>query len=142
ARHPQMHGIVFDRPHVVDGAKPAIAAAGLTARCEAVGGDFFQSVPDADAHIMSFILHDWDDARSIALLKNCRAPKVLVAEMVGPEGNAPGFGKVIDMEMLAFTGGLERTEKEYRALFEKAGFRLERVIPTHSPASLLEAVRI
>jgi hypothetical protein len=141
-RHPQMKGIVFDAPHVVDGAKKAIAEAGLTARCEAAGGDFFHAVPDADAQIMSFILHDWDDARSLALLKNCRAKKLLVVELVVAEGNAPSFGKIIDMEMLAFTGGIERTEKEYRALLQQAGYRLERVIPTHSPCSLLEAARI
>lgn len=145
-RHPQLRGVVFDRPHVVEGAKQTLGQAGVAARCEAVGGDFFQSVPHADAHIMSFILHDWDDARSHKLLSNCHVAlppggKLLAVEVVLPEGNAPSMGKLIDMEMLAFTGGLERTEKEYRALFAAAGFRLERVVPTHSPCSLLEAVR-
>jgi O-methyltransferase domain len=137
-RHPRIRGTVFDQPHVVAGARANVGPG-----CELIGGDFFQSLPAADAHIMSFILHDWDDQRATRILRNCHAAtgRILVVEVVLPEGNAPSLGKLIDMEMLAFTGGLERTEKEYRALFESAGFRLERVIPTHSPCSLLEAVR-
>ena len=146
-RHPQMRGTVFDQPHVVSGARPLLDQAGVSARCETVGGDFFQKVPSADAHIMSFILHDWDDARASTLLQRCHAAlapgnKLLVIEVVLPEGNAPSLGKLIDIEMLAFTGGVERTEKEYRALLEKSGFRLERILPTHAPCSLLEALRV
>jgi predicted O-methyltransferase YrrM len=142
-----MRGLVFDQPHVVEGAKKPLTEAGLAARCETVGGDFFHKVPSADAHIMSFILHDWDDARSTTLLKNCHAAlpahgKLLVVEVVLPEGNAPSLGKLIDMEMLAFTGGLERTESEYRALLAGAGFRVERILPTHAPCSLIEATRV
>jgi hypothetical protein len=63
-------------------------------------------------------------------------------EMVLPTGDTPHLGKVLDIIMLAVTGGQERTEAEYRALLEKAGFRLKRVVPTQSAVSVIEAAPI
>jgi hypothetical protein len=144
--HPQARGVLFDQPHVMDRAREAMVAAGLSARCEFVGGDFFASVPSGgDAYILSTILHDWDDERCAAILRNCRAAigrngKLLLVEMVIQDGNDPFFGKWLDLHMLIMHGGRDRTETEYAHLLRSAGFRLNRVIPTNFLRSILEAV--
>jgi len=147
-KYPQMNGVLFDAQSVIDGASEVLTAHGAGGRCETVGGDFFRSVPEGgDAYIMKHIIHDWDDERSFTILQNCHRAmtadgKVLVVEMVIPEGNAPSLGKFLDLEMLMFLHSFERTEAEYRALFERAGFKLTRIVPTPSPHSVLEAVRL
>jgi hypothetical protein len=149
-KYPQMKGILFDMDHVVRGAASYLQSAGVSNRCEVVSGDFFKSVPGgADTYIMKNIIHDWDDDRSIAILKNIRQAfgnrpggKLLLLELVLTPGNEPHLGKWADIEMLALPGGRERTESEYRELFAKCGFRLNRVVPTNSPSSVLEAVAI
>jgi SAM-dependent methyltransferase len=145
--NPQARGVVFDQPEVVAGAPAVIAAQGLQDRAEAVGGDFFEAVPaGGDAYVLKHIIHDWDDERSIAILRNIRRAmadggRLLLIESVVPAGNAPDFGKLMDVHMLVMTGGRERTEAEHAALFEQAGFRLSRVVPTQSPVSVVEAVK-
>jgi hypothetical protein len=71
-RHPNMHGILFDAPVVIEGAQPKIAASTIAERCRVIGGDFFQSVPSGgDAIIMKWIIHDWNDEQSVSIMKNC-----------------------------------------------------------------------
>src|SRR5690606_7524924 len=70
--NPNLKGKLFDLPHVVAGAPALLARHGVQDRVEITGGDFFQEVPSADAHIMSHIIHDWDDERSIKILQSCR----------------------------------------------------------------------
>lgn len=143
---PGTEGVIFDLPSVVEGAERNIEAAGLSARCQCVGGDFFTSVPTGgDAYVMASIIHDWDDQRSVAILRNCRQAmsgrgKLLLVEMVIPAGDTPFFGKLLDLEMLVLApGGRERTETEYQALLVDAGFRLIRIVSTRSLASVIEA---
>ena len=146
--NPAARGILFDLPHVVATAGEVIAAEGLADRCELVSGDFFASVPTgADLHLLKQIVHDWDDARATRLLQNCHqalAPggKLLLVEMVVPADNRPSPAQAMDINMLVLLGGRERTEEEYRRLLGDAGFRLERVIPTHSPFGVIEATRL
>ncbi len=145
--NPQMQGILFDMPSVIESESELLEKEGVTARVEKVSGDFFQSVPaGADAYLMKHIIHDWDDEQSIKILQNIHSAmnengKVLIVEMVIPEGNEPSPSKILDLQMLIGTGGKERTEKEYRKLLEAAGFRLTRVVPTRSPLSIVEAVK-
>ena len=142
AKYAQMSGVLYDAQSVINGATAIISE-----RCEAVGGDFFQSVPaGGDAYIMKHIIHDWDDEHSLKILRNCREAmtengKVLVVEMIIPPGDAPSPGKFLDLEMLLFLRSFERTEAEYRALFDRAGLELTRIVPTPSPYSVLEGVR-
>jgi hypothetical protein len=71
--HPQLRGVLFDQPHVVEGAKPRLRAGGLTQRCELVGGNFFDSVPaGGDLYLLGHILIDWEDTRAITILQNIR----------------------------------------------------------------------
>jgi hypothetical protein len=146
--NPHVHGTVFDRPQVVEAARQAIEAKNYQARCRAVGGDFFQAVPrGGDLYLLKFILVDWKDAEALRILQNCRAAitpdgKVLVIEMTIPDDNNPSPGQLFDLNMLVMTGGQERTQSEYGALFAKAGFRLNRVVPTGSPFQVMEAVAV
>ena len=146
-KYPEMQGILFDLPHVVERAQPHIEAAGLSERCKIVGGNFFEAVPDnADAWFMRHIIHDWDDEKSLTILKNCHTAmpadaKLLVVESVIPAGNEPFAGKFLDLVMLMIPGGKERTAEEYRSLFAEAGFELTRIIPTESELSIIECVK-
>jgi hypothetical protein len=111
-----------------------------------VVGDFFEAVPSGgDVYLLSWIIHDWDDERSIALLKNCHRAmppggKLLLLEQVIPSANEPSLGKLYDLHMLVLVGGRERTEAQYRMLLDTAGFRLTTIIPTQLPRSLIEGV--
>jgi hypothetical protein len=133
-----MSGVLFDRPAVVARVTPRD-------RCEVVGGDFFEAVPrGGDAYVLRHILHDWDDEKATRILRNCRramnrSGKLLLVESVIEAGNEPSFGKMLDLVMMALTGGMERTETEYRELLEASGFRLTRVIPTSAEIHVLEA---
>jgi hypothetical protein len=145
--NPNMRGILFDAPPVIEGARHRIRDEGIADRCEAVAGDFFKSVPSgADAYIVKWIIHDWDDERSVTILKHCHRAmpengRLLLVEAVVPHGSQPHFSKYMDLNMLVMTGGRERTENEYRALLSASGFRLTRIIPTESPMSIIEGER-
>jgi O-methyltransferase domain/Dimerisation domain len=146
--NPSMQGILFDAPNVVPGAQERMKAEGLSDRCEIVGGDFFASVPSgADAHIMKWIIHDWDEDKCQTILTHCHQAlpvngKLILIEAVVPSTNEPHFSKFIDLNMLVMTGGRERTGEEYGELLAKAGFKLTRIVPTASPMSVVEAVRL
>jgi len=144
AAHAAARGILFDQPHVVEGARANIERRGLLGRCDVVGGDFFKNVPaGGDAYILKWVLHDWDDDASLAILSACRramkpgAALIVVEQVVGPRNAAPE-SKFMDLNMLVITGGIERTQAEFAALFEKAGFRLVRTTPTDAPVAVIE----
>jgi hypothetical protein len=145
-QHPNLKGTLFYLPHVVAKAEEFVAAKGLRARCSMVGGSFLENVPSgADAYFIKHIIHNWDEQRCLQLLRNCHNAmpahaKLLVCEKVLPEANDVAYTRILDMVMLLNTpGGRERTELEYRALFQKAGFRLTRAIPTKVDNWILEA---
>ncbi|HTT10283.1 MAG TPA: methyltransferase [Burkholderiaceae bacterium] len=137
---------LFDRPAVIEGARGHLAAAGMADRCTLVAGSFFESIPaGGETYTLKDIIHDWDDARAVAILRNCRramspGAKLLLIERVLPPDGEPNVGKVVDITMMVLTGGMERTEAEYRNLLEQAGFALRRVVFMQSAVSVLEAV--
>ena len=146
-KNPQMTGVLFDSPQVIEGAGAKIAAADIADRCELAGGDFFQSVPSgADTIILKWIIHDWNDEQSVAILKNCHRAlpdhgRLILVEAVVPETSEMHFSKFIDLNMLVMTGGRERTANEFRRLYEDSGFKLTRLVPTESPFSVIEGVK-
>jgi ubiquinone/menaquinone biosynthesis C-methylase UbiE len=148
AAHSQVRGVLYDQPHVVAGARPKLEAAGVADRCNIIGGDFFENVPaGGDAYLLKHILHDWDEPRCGAVLRNCRRAmpdggRLLVVETLIPPGNEPSYGKYLDLNMLVLLTGRERTEAEYGKLFEATGFRLSGVIATRSEISILEAMPV
>lgn len=145
--YPPMRGVLFDLEHVIAGSGPLLAASGVQNRVRAESGDFFKAVPaGGDAYIMKHIIHDWDDERAAAILSNIRKAldgkpqgRVILLEAVLAAGNAPDFAKLLDLEMMLFPGGRERTAEEFGALFNRAGFTLTRVVPTESMLSVVEA---
>lgn len=145
---PHLQGILFDMAPVAAGARTYLEAAGVADRCDVVAGDFFHAVPDgASAYMLKFVIHDWDDARALAILRNCRRAvrepgRLLLVETVIPPGNEPFYGKFLDLNMLVLTGGRERTEAEYRALLARAGFQLTRLVPAHPLLSVIEALPV
>jgi hypothetical protein len=148
-KHPKVSGVLFDIAEVKKGGDERIADCGLDSRCLTASGDFFKSVPEGgDLYLMKNIIHDWDDDKALPILRNCRKAlenggkkngRVVLLELVMPEGNAPHMAKILDIEMLFFPGGRERTEKQYAELFAKAGLHLTRIVPTKSPYSVIEA---
>ncbi len=112
----------------------------------APSGDMFSSVPPgADAYIMKHIIHDWPDELCLKILKACRKSvnaggKLLVVDNVIQPGNDFSPGKFLDLQMLIFPSGSERTEKQFRDLFAAAGWKLNRIIPTAAPDSIVEGV--
>lgn len=143
-RNPLQRGILFDQPQVVEGARAVLQTASVAERCQVVGGDFFLAVPEgADAHVMKWILHDWDDERSIAILKSCRRAirhdgKLLVLDAVLAPPNEGARAKFADLNMLAVPGGQERTRDEFASLFTASGFRLTNVFDAGPRISLIE----
>ncbi len=147
--HPGIRrGILFDRPPVIGQAQAVIAANSLGDRCELIAGNFFESIPQgADAYFMKQIIKDWSDDQCIRLLSRCRQAmkrggRVLVAEVVLLPGRETSIQKFIDLQLMILSPGQERTEAQYRKLFEAAGFTLARIIPTTSPYSILEGVPV
>lgn len=136
---PKMHGVLYDLPYIVEEAERSIEDAGVSDRCKVVGGDFFESVPGGgDVYVLKFVVHDWDDERTIKILENCRRAMgmdgtlVLIERGIIPTGNDPAPIKFMDIHMMVAMGGIERTEGELSELFSRAGFRLTRVIESES----------
>lgn len=145
---PQARGVLFDLPSVVEGAASVLEPAGVAARCRVTGGSFFESVPEGgDAYLLKAIIHDWADETALSILSHVREAmasdgKLLLFELVLPEGARPHLGLLLDLEMLIHVGGRERTASEYAELLSRAGFRQTQVIPTAGPMSIVEAVPV
>jgi hypothetical protein len=146
--NPNAKGILFDQPQVVEGADNLLGSEGVAESVEIVSGNFFEEIPvEADVYLMKHIIHDWNDEQSVSILSNLAksakpGAKLLLVESVVEEGDTPSISKVMDLNMLAMTGGKERTAREYAEIFEKTGFKLTNVYPTPSPLQIVEAVRV
>ena len=141
--HPRLRGILFDQPAVVAEAAPILAREGVADRTEVVGGDFFASVPAADAYVMKAILHDWSDTDSVRILRTIRSAArpntpLLVVERVLGGPNDDLDGKLMDLHMLVMPGGLERTLDEWRDLFAAGGWTLAGARPIAGGWQLIE----
>jgi hypothetical protein len=140
--YPSMRGVLFDMPHAREGGQKLIAEAGLSDRCEVVSGDFFQSVPESgDAYILSRVIHDWDDGKAVTILKVVGKgmkphSRLLLFETMIRRGNRLSYPLLSDLNMLIRTGGCERNEAEYRALYRAAGFKLTKAVKTPSPTGM------
>jgi hypothetical protein len=144
-----MKGILVDFPSAIAAAEPIIQKAGLSDRCQLIAGNCVEAVPiQGDTYLLMFVLHNWNDEQAIKILQNCRqgmsaTGKILIIEMIMPEGNDPFVGKLIDIESLLTTpGGYERKETEYRELLTQAGLKITRIIPTQTANSIIEAIRV
>ncbi|MEI8203305.1 MAG: methyltransferase [Bacteroidota bacterium] len=142
-------GILFDQPHVIDAEHSFEHLHERKYRIQIESGSFFEAVPvGADLYIMKNILHDWSDEDSAIILKNIRramnpSGKIILIEYIFESDNKPSFGKVLDIQMLiATSGGIERTREQYAQLLDDNGFKLNKVVRTLAPFSIIEAVRL
>ena len=143
--NPSLTGVLLDRPDVIESARAGLVASGVANRLQLVAGDFFEAVPPGgDVYMLKNVIHDFDAGNAIRVLSNCRKAlpaggRMLLVESILAGRNEGEFAKLMDVGMLATTGGRERTEREYAELLESAGLRLLRVVPTKSAFSVLEA---
>ena len=139
--HPGVHGVLFDQPQVV-AAPEQLADPRFEGRWEAAAGDFFRSIPPGgDLYLLKRILHDWDDARVLAILTACREAlrdqaRLLIIDAVMKPGNEPDANKFMDVNIMVLTGGRERTASEFERLCTAAGLKIHGVIPLPAPATL------
>jgi len=147
--HQNLRGVLGDVPHVLERAKQRGYLSGdLNSRASLQNCDFFQEIPaGCRAYLMKSVIHDWDDDKALQILRNCRRAvpangALLLVEMGLSEANQPSAGKFIDLIMLVLTGGKERTTEEYAALLGRAGFRLQRVVPTVTDFVIIEAIPV
>ncbi|MGH9820985.1 MAG: methyltransferase [Pyrinomonadaceae bacterium] len=147
AANPNAKGVLFDMKEVLAGAPKMLDSYKVSDRVELVEGEFFSAVPvKADIYLLKHVIHDWYDDNNEKTLRNIGASmpndaKVLIIDAIVPEGNKPHFSKIIDLEMLMTPGGVERTEVEFAELLKRSGFRLNRVVPTKGPISIVEALK-
>jgi hypothetical protein len=147
SRYPNMKGILFDMPNVIQEANCHICNLKMDDRCQTISGDFFENIPaGADAYYMQHIIHDWDDEPALKILGNCRRALegrshgvLLIVDSVVPQNSELHTGKWLDLEMLLIPGGRERTEPEWHALMNKSGFDITRIIPMRASESVIEA---
>lgn len=145
-RHAALTGVLFDRQGVIEAARADIRRSDVNGRIELVAGDFFEAVPaGADVYLLKNVIHDWPADQAAQILANCRAAmgeggRVLLVEIPLDAANEGEFAKLMDVGMLATTGGRERTTQEYAELCNRAGLRTVRVLPTKSPFCIVEAV--
>lgn len=146
--YPQMRGVLFDLPAVVAGAAPILEAHGVSERCECIGGDFFTAIPrDGDAYILQGILYGMADEYALRLLHNIRQSMrengiLLQIDIVVPEGNVPSTSKFSNLNMMLYTPNRDRTAAEHRALYERVGFQVTRVLPTSWIYGIVEGRQI
>jgi SAM-dependent methyltransferase len=144
AVYPEMRGILVDTPAVICQAKRHVAGHLSQPRCTLVAGSLLEPLPrGGNLYLLSGVIHDWDDDDAITILEQCRRAmtpngKVLVVETVLPETHAGAFAALLDLNMLVMTGGRERTEREFRQLFDAAGFEITRMTPTLAPQWAIE----
>ena len=145
ARHPRARGVLFDLPGTAALVADAIRASAQGDRIEIVGGDFFASVPSGDLYLIKMVLHDWNDAECVSILKNVRASiasqgRVAVIDYLLPERAERSAGQFMDIAMMVWATGRERRLSEFEALFEQSGFRVDRVTRNPDGQSVIEAV--
>jgi hypothetical protein len=143
-RNPEARGILFDLPDIADAVRGALPSP----RMEAVGGNFFEAVPEGDLYLLKLILHDWTDEQSATILGRIRSAirpggRVAIIENILPEQVEPmNPGYLMDLNMMVMTGGRERTASEFGVLLERTGFRVEAVTPTPLPMGVVQAVAV
>lgn len=146
--HPHLRAVLADAPGVIASARPQLTQREVIDRVELVPASFFESVPKgSDAYILKNILHDWDDARSLVILKNVRAAmepgqRVLVIEALVEE-DCEDLGALADLQMMVVCGeGRERGRGDFARLLDASGFRMDRVFECPTPVAIFEGIAV
>ncbi|NLU78274.1 methyltransferase [Micromonospora sp. HNM0581] len=145
ARFPAVRGVLFDLPHVVSGAAPVLAAAGVADRCDVVPGDVFDAVPvGGDGYLLKTVLPGFDDDDVVRILRNVRDAmrpdsRLVLLEAVLPAGDTFDMAKLFDVHAMVLTGGAHRGAEQTGRLLEQVGLRLTQVVGTPT-LTVLEAL--
>jgi hypothetical protein len=130
-RRTELEGVLFERTAMLDSARALFVERGVADRIELVAGDYFASVPTGcDAYLLKGVLHSYDDEKCARILAVCRAamkPKnrlLLIEPFLDKESP---YDVLSDASRMVLDGGRERTQSEWTALLERAGFRTGRV---------------
>ena len=151
-KYPNLRGVLLDAPELIPLARKNVPVSDpkIAARLEYAGGDMFASVPPADAYILKHIIHDWDDAHCLQLLRNCHQSMegdgrlICVDSVLPPMGDTGATpAKFLDVHMMVTIRGKERTRKQWEKLYAAAGFRVTSVIPLQDNfgTSIVEGVK-
>ena len=147
-KYPEMTGVLFDQPHVVEKVPQPDAGSPVYGRFRVVSGNFFEDIPaGADAYFMKNVLHAFHDEECLVLLKKIHAAmpatgKLILLETVISPDNQPALGKLLDFLMMTGTeGGRERTREEFTTLLSRSGFIRIRFHRTVAPFYVIEAVK-
>ena len=137
-RYPNLHGVLLDVPELIPVAqkKFPVSDASVAARLEYLGADMFETVPTGDAYILKHIVHDWDDESCLRILRNCHESMdgqgrlICVDSALPPMGDSSGVpAKMLDLQMMLFIRGKERTREQWEELYTASGFRITKVTP-------------
>jgi hypothetical protein len=137
-KYPHLEATVLDVPELVPVARERLPLSdpSLARRLNYVGQDMFESVPAADVYIMKHVIHDWEDEKCIRLLENCGRSMqgdgriICVDAVIPPLGDQSGMpAKLVDIVMLTFITGKERTERQWNGLYEAAGLEIQSITP-------------
>jgi hypothetical protein len=145
-KYPHVRGILFDLPHVIEGAKKHVLGFDIANRCTLVAGDCFDEIPKGgDAYVLKSFINNWDERSAVRVLENCRKPassfsKLIIIEPVLLPPNEPDYGKLMDLQLLVLQKSGERTKEEFEQLLRLSGFIMKSVIPTESEFSIIEAI--
>jgi hypothetical protein len=145
--NPDLRGILFDRPHWIEAALPFFQAQGVADRVERIGGDLLTAIPvEADLYVLNGVLQQWDDAHARAILANCRkampqgAQLVIVERLLPEQAVDDPAAIMLDLHMMAITGGRVRGLAEFAAMLSETGFARAKATPTPSGLSVIAAV--
>lgn len=145
AAAPNAQGVLYDLPEVIAGATPLLRENHVAERVRLAEGSFFDGVPaGGDAYVLKMIIHDWDDDACVQILRNVRSAAaagtaLLLLEVIISEDDSESIAKWMDLDVLLFNNGRERTTSEYRRLLDEAGFQMTGVVKTASRLSIIEA---
>lgn len=146
AAHSHLRGTLVERPLTAERAARSLREKGSAGRCEVVAGDFFAPLPPGRrVYVLRNVLHDWDDERATAILRNCRRAaghdgRILVVEMVMGDGEDALAATAHDLFMMLVFDSAERDLGQFGRLAEDAGLRLAATSPLPSGSWLLELV--
>ncbi|SFJ67191.1 methyltransferase [Thermoflavimicrobium dichotomicum] len=145
-KYPNTQGILFDQPFVIKTVQNHIENNPVRDRIKVVAGNFFESIPaNGEVYILKHIIHGFHDEKAVEILGNCRKAikdhgvLLIIENVIDAPKSHPVFSRFLDLQMLVMSGGRERTVAEYEQLLEYAGFKTERIIPTQSGTSIIEA---
>ena len=151
-KYPDLRGVLLDVPDLIPLAKQKnpVSDPNVAARLEYVGADMLEMVPPGDAYILKHIVHDWDDERSVQILRNCHQSMegqgrlICVDSVLPPIGDTSGTpAKLLDLLMMLGIRGKERTREQWEEVYAASGFRITSVIPLQDNfgVSIVEGVK-